>query len=152
MIRLYYTSELQPGIPADEIGKILQVARARNRQEGITGMLILHGDRVMQFLEGPEDKVRACYERITHDPRHSNVQPGARIKAQSRVFETWYMGVANVEDMPADLADSVRSLSALSDRLDQARAKELDWENKTVVSAMRIFLTRFRHQHGAGAI
>lgn len=70
---------------------ILADARRANERDGITGALICRGDIYLQWLEGPEDKVRDALARIGRDDRHLEVTLHVSEPAAERVFGEWDM-------------------------------------------------------------
>lgn len=72
--------------------EILEVSRRNNAAVGITGLL-LYGDGVFfQVLEGDEETVKACFERIKLDNRHQHMLIAAKRNVPQRSFEDWAMG------------------------------------------------------------
>ena len=65
---------------------ILLDARRANERDGITGALICRGDIYLQWLEGPEDKVRDALARIRRDDRHLDVTLHVAEPVAERVF------------------------------------------------------------------
>lgn len=87
--------------------EILEVSRRNNAAAGITGLL-LYGDGVFfQVLEGAEETVKVCFERIKLDDRHQHMLIAAERSVAQRSFEAWAMGY-----MPLDrrLHDDVEAL------------------------------------------
>jgi hypothetical protein len=76
----------------EDIGAILTRARAKNERDGITGALLYHRGRFVQIIEGPDDRVRGCFDLIANDPRHRNVQIMREKSISSRQFPEWTMG------------------------------------------------------------
>lgn len=70
---------------------ILLDARRANERDGITGALICRGDIYLQWLEGPEDKVREAMGRIRRDDRHVEVTLHFAEPVAERVFGDWAM-------------------------------------------------------------
>lgn len=70
---------------------ILLDARRANQRDGITGALICRGDIYLQWLEGPEDKVRDALARIRRDDRHLDVTLHVAEPVAERVFGEWAM-------------------------------------------------------------
>ncbi len=70
---------------------ILADARRANERDGITGALICRGDIYLQWLEGPEDKVRDALARIGRDDRHLEVTLHVSEPVAERVFGEWDM-------------------------------------------------------------
>lgn len=119
MLQLVYVSSVTPGISADA-DAILQVSRANNRRDGITGMLYSDNARFLQALEGPDYKVEAAILRIRKDPRHRAIVVLSRRTIEAREFGEWEMAhhvpgidahrfIARVGDLAAGAAPDVRA-------------------------------------------
>ncbi|MCU4654763.1 BLUF domain-containing protein [Roseibacterium sp. SDUM158016] len=90
LIRLIYTS--RPfGFDQGMLNGILLQARRNNAEDDITGALICRADLYIQLLEGPADKVAACYARIRRDDRHVEVTLRHKGPAPHRMFAGWAM-------------------------------------------------------------
>ena len=88
--RAIYTS--RPfGYDVSILSGILMHARLANARDGITGALICRADIYMQWLEGPEEKVRATLDRIREDDRHLEVTLHVEERVAERVFPNWAM-------------------------------------------------------------
>ena len=88
--RSIYTS--RPfGFDAAMLNGILADARRVNTRDGITGALICREDIYLQWLEGPEDKIRQALARIRRDDRHLEVKVHVAEAVQERVFGEWAM-------------------------------------------------------------
>lgn len=107
--KLVYISTARPNLSAAELADILQDARANNRRDGITGLLMLYQGQFFQVLEGDKDKVEACFERIEQDLRHKGIIVLMNEPATKRQFPDWDMGTVNISDfsekLQADLID-----------------------------------------------
>ncbi|MGP1356797.1 BLUF domain-containing protein [Roseicyclus sp.] len=90
LFRAVYTS--RPfGFDTAILNGILLDARRANTRDGITGALICRGDIYLQWLEGPEEKVRAAFARIRRDDRHVEVRLHVAEPLDARVFGDWAM-------------------------------------------------------------
>ena len=90
LYRAIYTS--RPfGFDEGILSGILMDARRANLRDGITGALICRGDIYLQWLEGPEEQVRATIERIQRDDRHLEMTLHVTEPASERVFAEWAM-------------------------------------------------------------
>ncbi len=107
--RLVYRSRslLPEGKEANEAGlaEILKTARQNNQKLGVTGALILYGEkgRFAQVLEGPKDTVENLLARIKSDPRHDNIEVREAGDAPARLFKRWAMALVlehNEPDQP----------------------------------------------------
>ena len=90
VFRAVYTS--QPfGFDEGILGGILLDARRANLRDGVTGALICRADIYLQWLEGPEDLVRATLARIKRDDRHLEVTLHVAELVPERMFGQWAM-------------------------------------------------------------
>lgn len=90
IFRAIYTS--RPfGFDASILNGILMDARRANERDGITGALICRADIYVQWLEGPEETVRATLARIWEDDRHLEVTLQAADHVEDRMFARWAM-------------------------------------------------------------
>jgi uncharacterized protein YaaQ len=74
-----------------QLQALLTLARRRNTELAITGILFYGNERFMQVLEGEEEEVRALYELIKRDPRHQYVITYADKPIAQRAFAEWAM-------------------------------------------------------------
>jgi hypothetical protein len=109
--RLLYLSRAAGPMASAEVDRLLQAARARNRESGLTGALLHYDGRFLQALEGEPQAVAACFERIRRDPRHADVLPLFEGTVGERCFEGWSMRYV----APAGSAD--RAVAAFLDQL-----------------------------------
>jgi hypothetical protein len=90
LFRAIYTS--RPfGFDDGILSGILMDARRANLRDGVTGALICRADIYLQWLEGPEEKVRATVERIRRDDRHLEMTVHVAETVPDRVFGEWAM-------------------------------------------------------------
>ncbi len=90
LFRAIYTSH-PFGFDESILGGILIDARRANLRDGVTGALICRADVYLQWLEGPEDMVRATLARIKRDDRHLEVTLHVAEPVTERVFGDWAM-------------------------------------------------------------
>jgi len=90
LFRAIYTS--RPfGFDAGILNGILMDARRANLRDGITGALLCRGDIYLQWLEGPEERVRDALARIERDDRHLDVTLHVAESVPVRMFGEWAM-------------------------------------------------------------
>ena len=89
--QLIYRSRATSPATKEEVETILQQSERNNGPLGISGCLIYHNQRYIQFLEGEEANLEALYQKIKKDERHYNVTTLGRFEAEERVFENWKM-------------------------------------------------------------
>lgn len=100
---LYVSTSTVPGDRADLSG-ILNQSRHNNAMDGITGLLWSDGRHFLQVFEGPEESVAATFERISHDPRHTDLTVLSDRATEAREFGDWSMIHRRATD-PADAHD-----------------------------------------------
>ncbi len=97
LLSIVYVSSAR-NLPTDEaLEMMLQGARRKNTQLGITGMLLYGDGNFMQLLEGPETAVRELYAKIRRDPRHHMVTTILEEGGQPREFADWSMAYRRVD-------------------------------------------------------
>lgn len=98
MYELIYTSIAPQGLSEDELIDILINARVKNKQLGITGMLIYHQREIMQILEGEKSLVQALFQTIVEDVRHTRVGVFYEGDIQERAFKDWSMAFKSLDE------------------------------------------------------
>jgi hypothetical protein len=115
---LVYRSRALVPWTADDLQRMLDIARARNRAESITGMLICEDDRFFQWIEGPTDRLAQVWESIRRDPRHTDIEVLGESSTPMRFFGQWDMklitrdtraaaGSAGAKRTPVEFIDRV---------------------------------------------
>jgi hypothetical protein len=92
--RLIYASHLARGVERELsplLQDILAASLRHNLDHRVTGLLIAHDGWFLQALEGPPEGVRAIYERIAEDDRHTAPVVLDRGPVETRVFSRWIM-------------------------------------------------------------
>ena len=96
LVRLMYASRAVPSIDHDELHAILRQSKHNNPQHGITGLLCFSGGVFIQTLEGGRSAVSRLYNRISADPRHTDVVLLSYEEIGERRFAGWAMGQVNM--------------------------------------------------------
>lgn len=96
LMQLVYTSTATGTINTGEFEDILHVARTKNAEKGITGMLMFHENTFYQCLEGDENVISELFTKIAIDDRHFNVHLIGKVEVQERSFPDWKMGFVNM--------------------------------------------------------
>jgi hypothetical protein len=102
---VYISSATQP-FSVDDLSTLLAVSRKNNAELGITGMLLYKDGNFMQVLEGDERTVRALYEKIGVDPRHSGEITLLQGFVDERQFPDWSMGFRDLNSPETRAAQS----------------------------------------------
>ena len=88
-----YTSEYngdRRDMPGD-FTDILSTARRENLKRDITGMLFYDQGKFIQILEGEQEQLTSLMEKISHDPRHKNIEVLIDTSVSQRELENWNM-------------------------------------------------------------
>lgn len=122
MHHIIYLSCAVAPLTSAQLQALLTLARRRNTELAITGVLFYANERFLQVLEGEEDAVRALYELIKRDPRHSSIIAYADKPITQRSFTEWAMAFQPSSPQqaaelagylgPTDVTVEVESLSA----------------------------------------
>lgn len=89
---LVYVSSAVRLLSLEEIGHLLNRARERNKEYGLTGILLYIGGSFMQYLEGPRDNLDVIYKIIREDEKHTGIILVSREAIEERQFGDWSMG------------------------------------------------------------
>jgi hypothetical protein len=110
-----------------QLQTLLTLARQRNTEQAITGILLYGNQRFVQVLEGEEAAVRALYKLIRRDPHHQYVIAYADKPIAQRTFTEWAMAFQPNSPQqagalagylgPTNVAVEVASLPAVDQRL-----------------------------------
>jgi hypothetical protein len=97
LIQVVYAS--RAAVPCDGpfLGALLEKARKRNGQLGVSGVLLYQTGAFLQVLEGAPDVVTALYEKIQRDLRHDRVVILKRGAVAERSFSEWSMGLMKTD-------------------------------------------------------
>lgn len=91
MYELLYTSVSAKGLNAKMLAEIQHVSKLNNQLKEITGMLVYYDREIMQLLEGEESDVKALYEKIRKDERHTLIHVFYQGNISERAFGNWSM-------------------------------------------------------------
>lgn len=121
LAQLVYRSVATRALAPSEVQALLDVARARNAQEQLTGLLVLDGTRFFQWLEGPRDAVERVWASIRRDPRHHSIERLQTPWRDERLFADWHMqcGAADVAPVPGAWALTAQAHPARVQRDDE---------------------------------
>jgi hypothetical protein len=88
---IVYLSRARGPTTIEQLQHLLWRARARNRDQQVSGMLLYVDGTFLQYLEGPAAQVQLIYRVIRKDPLHTGVTTFIHQKIDSRVFSDWHM-------------------------------------------------------------
>ena len=97
---LTYRSRVALPMAELELHRLLRTAQARNRAEGITGILVYDRGCFFQRLEGPAEGLARVWDSVRRDPRHTAVEVLGNEPARQREFADWDLKLS-MRDTPA---------------------------------------------------
>ena len=103
MVRLIYVSQVTDELDIEGLKEILKIAREKNKEAGVTGVLCYDPKYFMQWLEGPRDHVNRIYAAIVKDPRHENITILDYQEVSRRSFEKWSMAYVSSRKADQDI-------------------------------------------------
>ena len=93
---IYGSVQTRPFTPM-QLSELLSLARVRNQDLDVSGVLLHQKGTFVQVLEGDEPVIGALYDRISRDKRHKNVAVFRRGPIQARQFSSWSMGFIELD-------------------------------------------------------
>lgn len=110
IFRLVYLSRpVNPFTDAD-FDDIENKSLSANSKRDVTGILIVHDDKILQVLEGREADVRELYAKIEADKRHEITKLVCEIESDERTLLTWNMVVRKMNNIPSEITDQYLQL------------------------------------------
>ena len=100
--QLVYCSILKKGMTAQEIDQLVAHAQATNKQNDVTGLLMIDNGLVVQWIEGRRDVVRGLWDKLLRDTRHyCIVELLHRDFQEQRLYPDWSMKPTTRQEMLA---------------------------------------------------
>ena len=96
LVRLMYASRATETVRPETLTAILRKSTQNNPLVGVTGVLCFSGTVFVQVLEGGRQQVSKLYNRISQDPRHTDVVLLSYEEIDERSFAGWSMGQVNM--------------------------------------------------------
>lgn len=93
--RLVYTSNATEAMGTQDLFDLLNQARQKNAQLGITGHLLYADGRFTQCIEGPASSIETLWQSLTRDTRHEGMVVLARGPVMARRFDGWAMAFSS---------------------------------------------------------
>jgi Sensors of blue-light using FAD len=104
---LTYVSSARGSMTDAGLQHLLQCARANNRREGVTGVLLYGDGNWMQYIEGQPEALQRVYAIIRADRKHHGLLELFCAPVSARAFSGWTMAYA-----PTHKAEIVRLSNA----------------------------------------
>jgi hypothetical protein len=111
LVTLCYQSRAKRRPSSDDLAQLVGEARERNRQFGVTGMLVHEGGRFYQWLEGPETALEGLWSSIKRDDRHEDIELLGEGVTPVRLFSEWDLRFLSRPEGAPPSRDSVQFLT-----------------------------------------
>jgi len=131
-----YCSRAADSIDEAAVARIVDTARRRNPEYGITGMLTFGSGIFFQWLEGPRDNIAGLMAQLRQDVRHDRIVLLSETEeVRERMFPDWdmeWVGCDHIREVLQDALDTARdphqaeALSELLAQLDDGALAGLD--------------------------
>ncbi|MEM9081404.1 MAG: BLUF domain-containing protein [Verrucomicrobiota bacterium] len=137
MLAIAYRSIAIHPFSEDEVTLLADTAAMKNERLDVTGYLYFRDSQFIQYIEGPEDQLRALFNRIAGDPRHTVTHQIELPDRTQRIFPHWYMRFVDHES-------ANRATPAIEDELTfiLTTASEKDLSPEEFASALDTITTR----------
>jgi hypothetical protein len=107
--RIAYTSQAIGQFSKRNLLDLLHYARAFNKIDNITGVLMHREGAFLQVLEGSSEDVGDLLSRILSDPRHNKIKIILDASVDRRLFSNWTMGCADFDKPELSLIPGIRT-------------------------------------------
>lgn len=97
LVRLIYFSKVSSYITEKDVLEIIELAKIKNGNLGITGALVMSSKYFVQVLEGPRSEVSRLIFSICNDKRHHDLTIASVDEINSRIFEAWSMTLFSLD-------------------------------------------------------
>ena len=120
---LYCSVSVAHQITNVDLERILDSARRRNLEAGITGVLLYYRGEFVQILEGEKESIENVYEKfIGPDLRHTALNKVLQNTISHRSFSQWHMGFIGAPEIESRMPSSAIGIS-LNTLTDEAKSK-----------------------------
>lgn len=118
---IVYHSKASVGFTELDLLYLLAGCRARNRAEGLTGVLVFDRSEFFQWIEGPNLPLQRVWNSIRQDARHTDIKVLADSSIPMRLFQDWHMHFAHRDCKAANYIDGL--IQASDDIMDRLHEK-----------------------------
>lgn len=94
-----------------ELRNICEVAKEKNPECEITGVLFYHQGTFVQVIEGPRKNLESLFAKISDDPRHHDIQIHVSLPVEIRGFSDWNMDSFNLSEETKISTDTLKKIS-----------------------------------------
>lgn len=98
LYEIVYQSFASKDFSIAELNELMVLSRVNNQKSKVTGCLLYHKRTFIQVLEGEERTVKALYQKIKSDTRHTKVKLVWKDELDERGFSGWSMSLTNLNE------------------------------------------------------
>lgn len=111
MVRLTYISSIGKKVTAKDIRAIGVVSSKNNAEDGLTGVLLCFRGVFYQIIEGEEEPLYRCFDRIKADSRHTDIFIlNIEKDISERMYKDWDMKTVFLDSQTYPLIMPIRNL------------------------------------------
>lgn len=100
LLELVYSSVTPEPMSLDGVRELLEHARKKNSETGVTGLLCYDNKHFLQIIEGETDVIMDLFHAIQADTRHEGIRILHEGDIEKRAFPDWKMAY---EPVPSGL-------------------------------------------------
>ena len=93
MLQLAFSSTMKDGFDEDALSRLVSHCRRNNIRAGVTGSLVVGGNRFAEIIEGEESEISSMFGAICRDQRHHAIVLLGRRLTDERVFPDSPLGL-----------------------------------------------------------
>ncbi|MEM8867158.1 MAG: BLUF domain-containing protein [Verrucomicrobiota bacterium] len=136
LYQIIYISAAVHSFAEHDLEELLRKTQIKNKERGITGIILYVEGNIIQIIEGEKTVVKALFTKIESDPRHRHVILMAKQPISKRDFPMFSMGFK-----PAGKEEFDDSIPGFLDAVARGRLAKKDLEGLS--NRVKIFLTAF---------
>ena len=91
LLEIVYSSRTPESLSPQHVKDLLEHARKKNTEWGVTGLLCYDNTQFLQIIEGETDVIMDLFHAIQNDPRHTDLRILHEGDIQQRAFSDWKM-------------------------------------------------------------
>ncbi len=95
--QLIYSSILNTSVDWKDIVEISKSSQSRNKENELSGILVLYQNQVLQLLEGESLSITQVFNNILNDKRHTQVNLLNCETIPDRRFGAWKLKEVNID-------------------------------------------------------
>lgn len=135
LIHIVYMSFSSRKLSEEELDDFLTLIRKKNKDRGVTGLLLYKDEAFIQLIEGNKATIDDLFTIISKDSRHSNILMLLEEPINKRAFPDWSMGFLRINN------NQTKEIPGFSDFM-QDNHSRIDYKN--CAEAVRHLLYSFR--------